>query len=110
MAKYSEAQKKAVAKYNAKAYDEIKTRVPKGKKEVLQAIAKEQGISLNSYTKQALQAKIKADTGVDIELCNFKDKQYHLIDKLGSFSAVLFYLRSFASYPNPAENDSVIFW
>lgn len=68
MAKYSEAQKKAVAKYNAKAYDEIKTRVPKGKKEVLQAIAKEQGISLNCYTKQALQAKIKADTGENIEL------------------------------------------
>ena len=32
MAKYSEAQKKAVAKYNAKSYDEIKIRVYRGNK------------------------------------------------------------------------------
>ena len=68
MAKYSEAQKKAVAKYNAKTYDEIKIRVKKGKKEVLQGIAESQGQSLNGYIKQALQAKIKADTGEEIEL------------------------------------------
>ncbi|MDY4214336.1 MAG: antitoxin [Eubacteriales bacterium] len=64
----SEAQKRAVAKYNAKAYDRIELKVLKGQKEVLQSIAKEQGVSLNGYTKQALQAKIKADTGKDIEL------------------------------------------
>ncbi len=64
----SEAQKRAVAKYNAKAYDRIELKVLKGQKEVLQSIAKEQGASLNGYTKQALQAKIKADTGKDIEL------------------------------------------
>ena len=68
VAKYSEAQKKAVAKYNAKTYDEIKIRVKKGKKEVLQGIAESQGQSLNGYIKQALQAKIKADTGEEIEL------------------------------------------
>lgn len=64
----SEAQKRAVAKYNAKAYDRIELKVLKGQKEVLQSIAKEQGASLNGYTKQALQAKIKADTGKDVEL------------------------------------------
>ena len=64
----SEAQKRAVAKYNAKAYDRIELKVLKGQKEVLQSIAKEQGVSLNGYTKQALQAKIKADTGKDVEL------------------------------------------
>ena len=64
----SEAQKRAVAKYNAKAYDRIELKVLKGQKEVLQSIAKEQGASLNGYTKQALQTKIKADTGKDIEL------------------------------------------
>ena len=64
----SEAQKRAVAKYNAKAYDRIELKVPKGQKEVLRSIAKEQGASLNGYTKQALQAKIKADTGKDVEL------------------------------------------
>ncbi len=64
----SEAQKRAVAKYNAKAYDRIELKVLKGQKEVLQSIAKEQGASLNGYTKQALRAKIKADTGKDVEL------------------------------------------
>ena len=49
-------------------YDRIQLVVAKGQKEVLQSIAKEQGVSLNGYTKQALQAKIKADTGKDIEL------------------------------------------
>ena len=38
------------------------------KHKIKQSIAKEQGVSLNGYTKQALQAKIKADTGKDIEL------------------------------------------
>ena len=64
----TEAQKKAVAKYNAKAYDEIKLRVPKGKKEVIQDIASSQGKSTNEYVKNAIQSKIKADTGRDIEL------------------------------------------
>lgn len=64
----TEAQKKAVAKYNAKAYDEIKLRVPKGKKEVIQDIASSQGKSTNEYVKNAIQVKIKADTGKDIEL------------------------------------------
>ncbi len=38
----SEAQKRAVKKYNAKTYDEIKTRVKKCQKQTLQAIAEEQ--------------------------------------------------------------------
>lgn len=64
----SEAQKKAANKYIATKLDEIKIRVAKGQKEVLQMIALEQGDSLNGYTKKALKAKIKADTGKDIEL------------------------------------------
>lgn len=68
MAGYSESQKKAVAKYNAKAYDEIKIRVYKGKKETLQRISEAHGSSVNKYIKDAVKAKIKADTGQDIEL------------------------------------------
>lgn len=68
MAKYSEAQKKAVAKYNAKSYDEIKIRVSKGKKTLIQGIAAQQGQSLNGYIKNAVETKIKADTGTDAEL------------------------------------------
>ena len=36
---YSEAQKKAVKKYNEKSYDEIKLRVKKGNKEIIQKYA-----------------------------------------------------------------------
>lgn len=36
---YSEAQKKAVKKYNEKAYDEIKIRVKKGQKKIIQEYA-----------------------------------------------------------------------
>lgn len=64
----SEAQKRAVAKYNAKNYDEIKIRLSKGKKAVIQAIADEQGKSVNGYIKAAVEAKIKMDTGEDVEL------------------------------------------
>lgn len=46
---YSEAQKKATAKYMAKAYDEIKIRVKKGQKAVIQAHAQSKGLSLNAY-------------------------------------------------------------
>ena len=48
--------------------DEIKVRVPKGKKEALQDIATTQGDSLNGYVKKSLKTQIKADTGQDIEL------------------------------------------
>ena len=65
---YSKVQKKATTKYNAKAYDEIKMRVQKGKKEVIQDIAANQGKSLNGYIKEAVTDKIKTDTGADIEL------------------------------------------
>ena len=68
----SEARKRANKKWNDEnmriKYDRIQLVVAKGQKEVLQSIAKEQGASLNGYTKQALQAKIKADTGKEIEL------------------------------------------
>ncbi len=64
----SEAQKKAVAKYNAKSYDEIKLRVPKGKKDIIQGVAEQQGKSVNGYIKEAVEGKIKADTGQDVDL------------------------------------------
>ena len=60
MAKYSEAQKKAVAKYNAKAYDEIKTRVPKGVKAVISDYAASKGKSTNGLINELLEAEIPA--------------------------------------------------
>ena len=64
----SEAQRKAVAKYNAKAYDRIELMVKKGQKSLIQEVAAQQGQSLNGYIKNALETKIKADTGTDAEL------------------------------------------
>lgn len=46
---YTEAQKKATAKYHAKAYDEIKLRVKKGEKEQISGHAQSKGLSVNSY-------------------------------------------------------------
>lgn len=47
MAKYSDAQKEATARYNKKAYDRIDVVVPKGQREIIKAFAASQGKSLN---------------------------------------------------------------
>lgn len=64
----TKAGQRAVAKYIKNNYDEIKVRVSKGKRELLQEIAETHGESVNSYIKQAVKQRIKADTGEDIEL------------------------------------------
>ena len=64
----TKAGQKAVNKYVKKNYDRIPIIVKKGQKEVISAIAKSEGESINGYTKKALQAKIKADTGKEIDL------------------------------------------
>lgn len=50
----TKAHIRATEKYNAKAYDEIKLRVKKGEKATLQAIAAEQGMSVNSFITSAI--------------------------------------------------------
>lgn len=45
----TQAQIDAHERYNAKAYDELKIRVPKGRKATLQGQAAESGLSLNEY-------------------------------------------------------------
>lgn len=57
----SKAQQKAVAKYMKKAYDEIKTRVPKGKKAAIQAHAETQGESVNGFINRAIDEAIERD-------------------------------------------------
>lgn len=61
MAKISEARRRANEKYNAKAYDEMKVRVPKGRKAELQAHAEEQGESLNGFIVRAVDEAIERD-------------------------------------------------
>lgn len=58
----SEAQRKAVAKYNAANYDRIELRVEKGQKQVLQAHAESQGETLNSFVNRAIHEAVDRDT------------------------------------------------
>ncbi len=51
----SKAHIRATAKYNAKAYDRIEVKVKKGEKATLQAIATNQGMSLNSFITTAIE-------------------------------------------------------
>ena len=46
---YTQASNKAVQKYSAKTYDQIKIVVPKGKREEYKAQAAAKGLSLNAY-------------------------------------------------------------
>lgn len=54
----SKAQQRAVAKYMAANYDEMKIRIPKGQKSTVEAAATEAGESINQYTQKALLARM----------------------------------------------------
>ncbi|MCI6376674.1 MAG: hypothetical protein MR842_02780 [Clostridiales bacterium] len=41
-------------RYNAKTYDQLPIRIPKGQKATIEAAAKEAGESVNLYTQKAL--------------------------------------------------------
>lgn len=60
-ATYNEAQKKASMKYLADKTESIQIRVPKGKKEEYKAQAAENGLSLNAYIVQLLEADKRQD-------------------------------------------------
>lgn len=55
---YSEAQKKAVKKYNEKAYDEIKVRVKKGNKDIISKHATQNNETINSMINRLLETEI----------------------------------------------------
>jgi hypothetical protein len=58
----SDAQKRAVAKYQNEKTDLIKFRVPKGKKEEYQALAERSGAkSLTAYITSILEEKLKEE-------------------------------------------------
>lgn len=52
---------KAVAKYNAKAYDRIELKAPKGNREILQAAAAAAGESVNTYITAAVLQRMGLD-------------------------------------------------
>ena len=55
---YSKAQKEAVKKYNEKSYDEIKLRVKKGNKEIIQKHAKSKNETVNIMLNRLLENEI----------------------------------------------------
>lgn len=66
----SEARHRANEKWNAKAYDEIKVRVPKGDKEKIQAFAQNNGETVNGFINRLIMEAMGVDktagTGEDI--------------------------------------------
>ena len=59
--KVSKAQQRAVSKYMKEHYEEIKVRVPKGAKAIIQAYASEAGESVNEYIKKAVAMRSQDD-------------------------------------------------
>ena len=55
---YSEAQKKAVKKYNNKSQDEIKLRVKKGNKDIIQKHAESRNETVNGMLNRLLENEI----------------------------------------------------
>lgn len=49
----------ASAKYNAKAYEEIKLRVKTGDKDLIRKYAESKGMSLNGYINALIEADMK---------------------------------------------------
>ncbi len=64
MSPISEARRRANEKYNIKAYDEIKVRVPKGKKELIQAHAVAKDESLNGFVNRAIDETMVRDSEI----------------------------------------------
>ena len=64
----SEARRKANERYNAKAYDEIKVRVPKGHKAELLAHAEQRNESLNGFINRAIDAQLERDNRTATEI------------------------------------------
>ncbi len=57
----SEAQKAATAKYEAKVYDKVLVRLPKGKKAEIEAIVKPSGGSVNGFINEAIDEKLERE-------------------------------------------------
>ena len=57
----SEAQKRAIAKWQKEKVDEVKFRVPKGERALIQAHAKEQGESTTAFIQRAIREAMERD-------------------------------------------------
>ena len=61
----SEAQQRAVAKYNAANYERVELRLRKGKKALLKSHAQMHGESLNEFVNRAIDETLERDQNND---------------------------------------------
>ncbi len=66
--KISDAQRRAVAKYNAANYDRVELRLDKGRKETVKAHADTQGESLNAFINRAITETMERDTAATADV------------------------------------------
>lgn len=64
----SDAQKRAVAKYNAANYDRVELRLDKGQKDIVKAHAEAHGESVNAFINRAISETIERDDAVTEEV------------------------------------------
>ena len=64
----SKAQQKAVKKYMKANYDEIKVRVPKGKKQIIKDFAESKGKSVNGFINEAIDKEMNSDKNSGINI------------------------------------------
>ncbi|WP_371288915.1 toxin-antitoxin system HicB family antitoxin [Dorea sp.] len=60
--RYTPAQKKAAEKYLKESVEDIRIRVPKGKKAIVKAHAEQQGESMNQFVIRAINETMERDT------------------------------------------------
>ena len=63
----SKANQRAVAKYEKAHYDDVRIRVPKGRREEIKTHATINGESLNSFVNRAIDETMERDSGKDGE-------------------------------------------
>ena len=66
----SDAQRRAVAKYNAANYDRVELRLDKGRKDQVKAHAQMCGESLNAFINRAISETMDRDKNTDCEADN----------------------------------------
>lgn len=64
----SKAQQKAVAKYDAKAYDKTLLRLPKGRLDVVRAYAEAHSESVNGFIGRAISETMARDSGTALQI------------------------------------------
>lgn len=60
--RYTEAQKRASQKYLKESVEDVRIRVPKGRKAIIKAHAEQQGESMNQFVIRAIDETMKRDS------------------------------------------------